>query len=260
MAMDRARSLGAGDRFNRAIDRGAEWVSGLQSGNGGWAAFDVDNVYDYLNNIPFADHGALIDPPTEDVTARCVSMLAQLGETPARSGAMARGVNFMLRTQSPEGSWYGRWGMNHIYGTWSVLCALNAAGVAHTAPEIRKAVSWLVSIQNPNGGWGEDATSYKLDYCGHEQATSTASQTAWALLALMAAGETNHRAVARGVRYLVETQGEDGFWQEERITATGFPRVFYLRYHGYPKFFPLWALARYRNLKAINNRIVKYGM
>jgi len=260
MAMDRARGLGAGDRFNQAIDRGAEWVSGLQSGNGGWAAFDVDNVYDYLNNIPFADHGALIDPPTEDVTARCVSMLAQLGETCGRGEAMLRGVKFMLRTQTPDGSWYGRWGMNHIYGAWSVLCALNAAGIPHAAPEIRKAVSWLVSIQNPDGGCGEDGDSYKLGYRGHEQAASTASQTAWALLALMAAGEAGHGAVARGIGYLTATQGQDGFWQEERFTATGFPRVFYLRYHGYRKFFPLWALARYRNLQAAGSRTVRYGM
>ena len=260
MAMDRARSLGVGDQFNRAIDRGAEWVGGLQSGNGGWAAFDVDNVYDYLNNIPFADHGALIDPPTEDVTARCVSMLAQLGETPGGSEAMSRGVKFMLRTQTAEGSWYGRWGLNYIYGAWSVMCALNAAGVPHSAPEMRRAVSWLISIQNPDGGWGEAGDSYKLDYRGHEQAVSTASQTAWALLALMAAGENDHRAVARGIGYLLEKQDEDGFWREENFTATGFPRVFYLRYHGYRKFFPLWALARHRNLKAAGEGIVRYGM
>jgi squalene-hopene/tetraprenyl-beta-curcumene cyclase len=160
----------------------------------------------------------------------------------------------------PDGSWYGRWGMNYIYGTWSVLCALNAAGLAHTAPEIRKAADWLVSIQNPDGGWGEDGTSYRLDYRGHEQAASTASQTAWALLGLMAAGEADHPAIEHGVRYLMRTQGEDGFWREEPFTATGFPRVFYLRYHGYRKFFPLWALARYRNLRASNRRAVQFGM
>ncbi len=260
MAMDRARRIGAGDRYDQAIARAVEWVKGLQSGNGGWAAFDVDNTYDYLNNIPFADHGALIDPPTEDVTARCVSMLAQLGETRDNSEALARGVDYLLRTQTPDGSWYGRWGLNYIYGTWSSLCALNACGVDPQSAEIRKAVDWLLSIQNPDGGWGEDGSSYKLEYRGHEPAASTASQTAWALLGLMASGEINHPAVERGVRYLAQTQVADGFWDEERFTATGFPRVFYLRYHGYRKFFPLWALARYRNLKANNSAAVPFGM
>jgi squalene-hopene/tetraprenyl-beta-curcumene cyclase len=259
MAMDRARRAGAGSRYDAAIARGAEWVKGLQSSNGGWAAFDVDNDYDYLNNIPFADHGALIDPPTEDVTARCLSMLAQLGET-MQSDAVARGVAYLRRTQLPEGSWYGRWGLNYIYGTWSVLCALNACGIDHNAPEIRRAVSWLISIQNADGGWGENGSSYRLDYRGHEPAPSTASQTAWALLGLMAAGEAGHLSVARGIRFLTQTQGKDGFWAEERFTATGFPRVFYLRYHGYRKFFPLWALARYRNLQGGETTRVPYGM
>jgi squalene-hopene/tetraprenyl-beta-curcumene cyclase len=260
MAMDRARRIGAGGRYDQAIERGAEWVKGLQSRNGGWAAFDVDNVYDYLNNIPFADHGALIDPPTEDVTARCVSMFAQLGETLDRSESLSRGVAYLHATQRPEGSWYGRWGLNYIYGTWSSLCALNACGIDRGSTEIRKAVQWLISIQNSDGGWGEDGGSYKLEYRGHEPATSTASQTAWALLGLMACGETNHPAVARGVQYLSETRTENGFWNEERYTATGFPRVFYLRYHGYRKFFPLWALARYRNLKANKGTGVVFGM
>ena len=260
MAMDRARHIGAGDRYDQAIARAVEWVKGLQSSNGGWAAFDVDNTFDYLNNIPFADHGALIDPPTEDVTARCVSMLAQLGETRDGSEALSRGVDYLLRTQTCDGSWYGRWGLNYIYGTWSSLCALNACGVDPNSPEIRRAVNWLIAIQNSDGGWGEDGSSYRLDYRGHEPAASTASQTAWALLGLMASGEVNHSAVERGVRYLAQTQVKDGFWDEERFTATGFPRVFYLRYHGYRKFFPLWALARYRNLKATNSAAVPFGM
>ena len=260
MAMDHARRIGAAARYDHAIERGVEWIKGMQSRNGGWAAFDVDNVYDYLNNIPFADHGALIDPPTEDVTARCVSMLAQLGETLDNSECLSRGIDYLRTTQRPDGSWYGRWGLNYIYGTWSSLCALNACGIDRRSAEIRKAVEWLLSIQNPDGGWGEDGTSYKLDYRGHEPALSTPSQTAWALLGLMAAGETNNPAVERGVRYLSKTQTQSGLWDEERFTATGFPRVFYLRYHGYRKFFPLWALARYRNLKTKNDPGIIFGM
>jgi squalene-hopene/tetraprenyl-beta-curcumene cyclase len=260
MAMDRARGHGLEDRFKEPMARGMEWVMGLQSKNGAWGAFDADNNYSYLNNIPFADHGALLDPPTEDVTARCVSMLAQLDPSRQNSAEMQAALRYLRETQTAEGSWYGRWGLNYIYGTWSVLCALNAAGVDHSAPEIRKAVDWLVSIQNADGGWGEDGTSYKLDYRGYEAAPSTASQTAWALLGLMAAGEVDHPAVGRGISYLLETQQSDGLWNEERYTATGFPRVFYLRYHGYRKFFPLWALGRFRNLRSGNSRKVAYGM
>ena len=260
MAMDRARRASQSGEYDSAIARGREWIEGMQSSDGGWAAFDVDNLEYYLNNIPFSDHGALLDPPTEDVTARCLSMLAQLGETAQGSKTVADGIAYLRRTQLAEGSWYGRWGLNYIYGTWSVLCALNAAGVGHQDPTIRKAVDWLLSIQNGDGGWGEDAVSYRLDYKGFEGAPSTASQTAWALLALMAAGEVEHPAVARGVEYLIATQTRKGLWDEQRYTATGFPRVFYLRYHGYAKFFPLWALARYRNLRNTNSRVVGVGM
>jgi squalene-hopene/tetraprenyl-beta-curcumene cyclase len=259
MAMDRARPP-ADKRFRQRIERATNWIAGLQSRDGGWAAFDADNTYAYLNNIPFADHGALLDPPTEDVTARCVSMLAQLGKTPGQDTALAHALDYLRRTQTEQGSWYGRWGMNHIYGTWSVLCALNAAGLDRAAPEIRKAVDWLISVQNADGGWGEDGTSYRLDYRGHDPAPSTASQTAWALLGLMAAGEIDQPAVARGIAYLMQMQVTDGLWEEDRFTATGFPRVFYLRYHGYRKYFPLWALARYRNLRRANSRSVAFGM
>jgi squalene-hopene/tetraprenyl-beta-curcumene cyclase len=159
-----------------------------------------------------------------------------------------------------EGSWYGRWGMNYVYGTWSVLCALNAAGVDRSDPMVRRAIDWLIRIQNPDGGWGEDGASYKLDYKAYESATSTASQTAWSLLALMAVGEVDHPSVRKGVAYLMQSQNKQGVWDEQRYTATGFPRVFYLRYHGYPKFFPLWALARYRNLRTTNSKAVGVGM
>jgi squalene-hopene/tetraprenyl-beta-curcumene cyclase len=260
MAMDRARRADGGKAFDPAIDRAVEWIEGLQSKDGGFAAFDADNLERYLDNIPFSDHAAMLDPPTEDVTARCVSMLAQLGKTVDTSPALARGVDYLRKTQLAEGSWYGRWGLNYIYGTWSVLCALNAAGVGKDDPAVRKAVAWLASIQNADGGWGEDGASYKLDYKGYEAAPSTASQTAWSLLAMMAAGAVDHPAVAKGVAWLMQTQNADGEWDEARYTATGFPRVFYLRYHGYRRFFPLWALARYRNLRNSNSRTVGVGM
>ncbi len=247
MAMDRVQGVRSDADYRAPISRGREWIVGLQSKSGGWGAFDADNEYLYLNNIPFSDHGALLDPPTEDVTGRCVSMLAQMGEADSR--AVQDGLAYLRQTQLADGSWYGRWGMNYIYGTWSVLCALKVAGLRPDAPEMRKAHDWLISIQNPDGGWGEDGTSYKLEYRGYEPAASTASQTAWALIGLMSAGAAaNHPAVEKGVAYLLRTQGADGFWQEDHYTATGFPRVFYLRYHGYSKFFPLWALARYNNL------------
>ena len=257
MAFDRMQEAGLGD-YAGAIDRAREWIVGMQSVNGGWGAFDADNEFYYLNNIPFADHGALLDPPTEDVSARCLSMLAQLGDL--KSAAAERALAYLRRTQRPDGSWYGRWGMNYIYGTWSVLCALNAADVKPEAPEMRKAVEWLAAIQNADGGWGEDGSSYKLNYHGYEAAPSTASQTAWAVLGLMAAGALDHPAVTRGIKYLADSQGADGFWNEPRYTATGFPRVFYLRYHGYAKYFPLWALARYRNLTRGNARCGAWGM
>src|SRR5262252_7439774 len=257
MALDRVRDSGQGDH-SAAIDRAREWIVGMQSVNGGWGAFDADNEYYYLNNIPFADHGALLDPPTEDVSARCLSMLAQLGDT--TSAAVERALAYLRRSQRHDGSWYGRWGMNYIYGTWSVLSALNAAGVKPEAPEMCKAVEWLAAIQNPDGGWGEDGSSYRLDYHGYEAAPSVASQPAWAVLGLMAAGALDHPAVARGIKYLADTQGADGFWNEPRHTAIGFPRVFYLRYDGYAKYFPLWALARYRNLTHGNDRRVQWGM
>jgi squalene-hopene/tetraprenyl-beta-curcumene cyclase len=256
LAMDRLSHLSEqpSTEFDEAIDRAVEWTLGLQSRNGGWGAFDADNTREYLNNIPFADHGALLDPPTEDVTARCVGMLAQLDLSQHR-GAMERGLRFLRRTQLADGSWYGRWGMNYIYGTWSALSALHAVGVDREAPEMRRAAAWLVSIQNADGGWGEDARSYELEAGCHVAGPSTASQTAWALLGLMAAGECGHHAVARGIDHLMRTQGADGFWPEAQFTATGFPRVFYLRYHGYPKFFPLWALARYRRLTRKSTRV-----
>jgi len=260
MAMDRARHRAeTGGAYAVPIARGREWVEGLQSHNGGWAAFDADNTFYYLNNIPFADHGALLDPPTVDVAARCVSMLAQLGEA-NDSARMKAALAYLEREQLADGSWFGRWGVNYIYGTWSALCALNAAGQDGASPMVRRAADWLIRVQNPDGGWGETCDSYRLDYAGYQPHPSGASQTAWALLGLMAAGEAEHPAVAHGIAWLTARQGDDGFWTEDHYTGGGFPRVFYLRYHGYAKFFPLWALARYRNLARANERRVAFGM
>ncbi|MGD0108382.1 MAG: squalene--hopene cyclase [Rhodopila sp.] len=242
----------------QAVDRAREWVIGMQSSDGGWGAFEPENTHHYLNHIPFADHGALLDPPTSDVSARCVSFLAQIG-MPAGDPVMARALAYLRREQEADGSWYGRWGTNYIYGTWSVLCALNAAGVAHDDPAMLRAVDWLVSVQRDDGGWGEDEESYGgAPHGGYKE--STPSQTAWAVLGLMAAGATDHAATARGIAWLARAQNPDGGWTEQPYTAVGFPRVFYLRYHGYKLYFPLLALARYRNLSRGNMRRVEFGL
>lgn len=245
------------ERHAEAIRRARYWIIGMQSKDGGWGAFDADNTHHYLNHIPFADHGALLDPPTADVTARCVSFLAQIGE-PLDSPVVARAVAWLKSEQEADGAWFGRWGTNYIYGTWSVLCALNAAQLPHSDPSFRRAVDFLVAVQREDGGWGEDNESY-ADAPHGRHSVSTPSQTAWALLGLMAAGEAEHPAVARGIAYLAATQTGDGGWEEAPYTAVGFPRVFYLRYHGYKLFFPLLAMARYRNLQRSNNRRVAWG-
>ncbi len=254
MALDRA----VRGRTDTAVDRAVEWIDGMQSGDGGWGAFDPENTHHYLNHIPFADHGALLDPPTEDVTARCLSLLAQRGRN-RTDPVVARALAYLKRTQQPDGSWFGRWGTNYIYGTWSVLSALNAAGDDPRAPYIRKAVDWLKSRQRADGGWGEDGASYWDDRKDVVK-DSTPSQTAWALLGLMAAGETHSAEVAAGIRYLMRARRDGDKWHETLFTAVGFPRVFYLRYHGYSAYFPLWALARYRNLTRSNRSATPYGM
>ena len=249
-------------RYGTAIGRAAEWIEGMQSKNGGWGAFDADNEYYHLNYIPFADHGALLDPPTSDVSARCVSLLGQmLGTDKERDDQVfAKGVDYLLREQEADGSWFGRWGTNYVYGTWSALAALNAANVDRNSSAFRRAVDWLLAKQRPDGGWGEDGRSYWSDKPRGAATESTPSQTAWAVLGLMAAGEVKHPAVERGIAYLLSRQNDAGLWEEELYTAVGFPRVFYLRYHGYRAFFPLWALARYRNLKRGNAAATPYGM
>lgn len=260
---DTAVVVMAMDRMNRkeyepALNRAAEWVLGMQSNNGGWAAFDADNTYYFLEHIPFADHGALLDPPTSDVTARCISMLAQLGYDRSHP-AIARGLNFLKSAQETDGSWYGRWGTNYIYGTWSVLSALNAVGEDLDGDLVAKAADWLQAKQNQDGGWGEDCASY-WDGKGGDFDLSLPSQTAWAILGLMAAGRVNSEAVERGINFLTNSFDADDGWAENHYNAVGFPRVFYLKYHGYRWYFPLLALARYRDMIARNDRRVGYGI
>ncbi len=218
----------------------------MQSHNGGFGSFDVDNTQYYLNAIPFADHGALLDPPTADVTARCIALLS-LVDKEKYSRNINKAIQYIKKNQEEDGSWFGRWGTNYIYGTWSVLTALEEANEDPQQDFIRQAVSWLESMQNADGGWGESNASYYLPK--HRRPHhSTSFQTAWALLALLATGETLSESVRRGINWLLKQQKLDGLWHDTCHTAPGFPRVFYLNYHGYTKYFPLWALARYHNL------------
>jgi squalene-hopene/tetraprenyl-beta-curcumene cyclase len=246
-----------GPAFAGSIERAREWIIGMQSSDGGWGAFEPENTHLYLNNIPFADHGALLDPPTADVTARCVSFLAQIGMA-SDDPILVRALSFLRREQEDDGSWFGRWGTNYIYGTWSVLCAFNAAGVGADDPSVRRAAAWLLSVQRGDGGWGEDEETYRGAPSGGYK-ESTPSQTAWALLGLMAAEEFDNPAVTHGIEYLVANQREDGGWLEVPYNAVGFPRVFYLRYHGYRWYFPLLALARFRNLRHGNTHRIAFG-
>ena len=236
---------GAAAPYAHAIERSLEWLVGMQSRNGGFAAFDADNTHYRLNLIPFADHGALLDPPTSDVTARVITILARIAR-PADRAVLARALEFLRSEQEADGSWFGRWGTNFIYGTWSVLVALEAAGVGATDPMVRRAVEWFLARQNSDGGWGESNDSYDRARRGGQPFPSTPYQTAWAVLALIAAGQRDHAAVRRGIEFLLDTQ-ERGLWSHPSFTAPGFPRVFYLKYHGYAAFFPLWALAAYRH-------------
>jgi squalene-hopene/tetraprenyl-beta-curcumene cyclase len=219
----------------------------MQGSDGGWGAYDKDNNRIVFNYIPFADHRALLDPSTADLAGRCLEMLATLGYD-YRHPAVASALAFIKREQEEDGSWYGRWGVNYIYGTWSVLAGLRAIGEDMSAAYIRRAVQWLESKQNQDGGWGESCLSY-ADLAHSGKGTSTPSQTAWAMLALMSAGVTDSFSLARGTHYLLRHQTKDGCWEEMRHTGTGFPRVFYLRNHRYCQYFPLWALAMYRNVR-----------
>jgi squalene-hopene/tetraprenyl-beta-curcumene cyclase len=239
------------DHYREAVDAAAEWVVGMQSSDGGFAAFDVDNTHYVLNEIPFADHGALLDPPTADVSARSITLLGRLARKDERYRApLQRALAYLRDQQEPDGAWFGRWGTNYIYGTWSALVALEAASVDSGDPGVRRGAQWLRSVQQADGGWGESNDTYHDPELRGRGVRSNAFQTAWAILGLLAAGEVSSAAVGRGIDFLLRTQRGDGAWEDDVFTAPGFPRVFYLKYHGYNKFFPLWALARYRNLLA----------
>ncbi len=234
--------------LNESIHRATRWVVGMQSKNGGYGAFDVDNTDYYLNEIPFADHGALLDPPTSDVSARCAMLMARVAQNHDEYlPALERTIDYIRSEQEQDGSWFGRWGTNYIYGTWSVLLGLEQTSLPKNDPLYTKAAIWLKSVQRGDGGWGEDNYSYHdADHSGKYH-FSTAFQTAWAVLGLMAAGEAHSPEVKAGIDFILRNQQADGVWNDECFTAPGFPKVFYLKYHGYDKFFPLWALARYRN-------------
>ncbi len=246
-AMHQMRDTG---RYAENVRRALDWLVGMQSRDGGFAAFDADNTHYYLNKIPFADHGALLDPPTSDVTARVVTVIARVAR-PQDAQALERAIMYLRRQQEADGSWFGRWGTNYIYGTWSVLTAFTQARIGADDPAVRRAIDWLKLNQNADGGWGESNDSYAIPAPPADPARkspSTAFQSAWALLGLLAAGEARSDAARRGAEFLIRTQRTDGLWSDSSFTAPGFPRVFYLRYHGYSAYFPLWALADYRTL------------
>ena len=234
--------------LEESIHRATRWIVGMQSKNGGYGAFDVDNTHYYLNEIPFADHGALLDPPTSDVSARCAMLMAKVAQNHDEYlPALQRTIDYIRNEQEVDGSWFGRWGTNYIYGTWSALLGLEQTSLSKTDPMYVNAVKWLKSKQREDGGWGEDNASYHDKNLSGAYHFSTAFQTAWAVLGLMAAGEVASLEVKAGINFILHNQQADGVWNDKCFTAPGFPKVFYLKYHGYDKFFPLWALARFRN-------------
>ena len=234
--------------LEESIHRATRWIVGMQSKNGGYGAFDVDNTHYYLDEIPFADHGALLDPPTSDVSARCAMLMAKVAQDHDEYlPALERTIDYIRNEQEVDGSWFGRWGTNYIYGTWSALLGLEQTSLSKTDPMYVNAVKWLKSKQREDGGWGEDNASYHDKSLSGAYHFSTAFQTAWAVLGLMAAGEVASPEVKAGINFILHNQQADGVWNDKCFTAPGFPKVFYLKYHGYDKFFPLWALARFRN-------------
>ena len=232
------------ERYQHEVcQRAIDWIFAMQCKNGGWASFDKDNTRMVFQHIPFADHNAMLDPPTVDITGRVLEMLAAYGLT-QEDKRVKKAIKFMLSEQEPDGSWFGRWGVNYIYGTMLVLRGLQAVGVDHHEPYVQQGAEWLRMVQNADGGWGESCGSYD-DATTRGIGPSMPSQTAWAIMGLLAAGDTRSESVQRGILYLLETQRPDGHWDEDQYTGTGFPRVFYLAYHLYRDYFPLIALATY---------------
>ncbi|MGH9572990.1 MAG: squalene--hopene cyclase [Candidatus Acidiferrales bacterium] len=241
------------ERLRGAIRRGVDWLLSMQNRDGGWGAFDHENNVQFLNNIPFADHNAMLDPSTADVTARVLESLGHMGWS-ANHPVIERARKFLDKDQTSDGSWFGRWGVNYIYGTSGVLRALEQIGLS-TTDQCKRAADWLCSVQNPDGGFGETAASYE-DATLKAKGASTASQTAWGLIGLLAVVEPDDPAVERAVAWLAQHQNADGSWDESEFTGTGFPRVFYLKYHLYRNSFPLYALARYDNLRKQRRRFL----
>ena len=229
-----------------AMQRGLRWLLSMQCDDGGWGAFDLNNNKSLINKIPFADLESLLDPSTCDLTGRALELLGLIG-FPRSHRIVERAIRFIRQNQEADGSWYGRWGVNYIYGTCHVLCGLHAVGENMRQPYIRRAVQWFIDHQNADGGWGESCRSYEEPQAYRGVGNSTASQTAWALMGLMAAGIVRHSSVARGVAYLLRTQTANGDWHEPEFTGTGFPKYFFIKYHMYQHYFPLMALARYRS-------------
>ncbi len=242
LGLEHARASDA-ERQAACEQRAVTWLRGMQSRDGGWAAFDADNDWGLLNRVPFADHNAMLDPTCPDITGRVLECLSRRG-VPADDRDIQRGVAYLLGTQEADGSWYGRWGVNYVYGTFLAIRGLRAAGIHEDYAAIQKAAQWIQSVQHADGGWGESCQSYVSGR--YETAPSTPSQTAWALLGLEAAGQKGCRAAARGVAHLIETQKDDGSWPEELATGTGFPNVFYMRYTLYRHYFPMLALGYYK--------------
>jgi squalene-hopene/tetraprenyl-beta-curcumene cyclase len=240
---DALRKVVTLDKLAAALARAENWILAMQNRDGGWGAFDRNNTAEFLCHVPFADHNAMIDPSSPDLAGRVLEALAQRGRKRG-DAAIDRAIAYLRETQEADGSWFGRWGVNYIYGTWQVICGLIAAGVSTEDPAILAGANWLIAHQQADGGWGESCDTY-ADPRLRGQGPVTASQTAWAVLALIAAGQGRHRAVADGIQFLIQSQQNDGTWHETQFTGTGFPRVFYLKYHLYPIYFPLLALGRF---------------
>ena len=249
----------AGYQNKKILEKACNWIVGMQSENGGWGSFDKNNTFYYLNNIPFADHGALLDPPTADVSARCVSMLSQIDKKNYKN-VIQKGVRFLKNEQEKDGSWFGRWGTNYIYGTWSVLHALKAAGEDMNTDYIKKSITWIKNKQNKDGGWGEDCATYWKEKKNMPSIKSMPSQTSWGILSLLLTEKIDNKNIVNGINFLKKNFDKKKLWTDHNFNAVGFPKVFYITYHGYAKYFTNWALSRYQNLKSGNKTNIILGL